>query len=1037
MKFKILTLFTFVFSWCLTLSAQTVSVKGTVTDENKVPLPGVSVFIKNTTRGVATDFDGKYEIKANQGEVLEFHSVGFATQEKVVKLMGGGKTLIINVIMKEEAQQLGDVVVVGFGTQKKESVVSSISTVKGADLRVPTRNLTNNLAGQISGLIAIQRSGEPGYDSSEFYIRGISSFAGGKNPLVLVDGVPRAMNDIEPDEIETFTILKDAAATAIYGAEGANGVVLITSKRGKEQKTQISYRGEYGFLSPTRLPSFLDAPNYMRIYNESLQNSGLAPIFTEDIIAKHASGVDPDLYPNVNWMELVKRTTSNVRHTLNFRGGGEKARFFISGAFFSEDGLFKQNPNVKYVNNIGVNRYNLRSNVDFNVTSSTLLSVDMSGQYLENNFLGVATDNFLRQISITPPYLFPMIYSDGTFAAHPRNGTNRENPYNILMEYGYKKEWRSMLQSNVSIEQNLDIITEGLKAKGSVSYDYNSNYYMSRTKKPEQFKATGRDADGKLLFSKVVDEIKFGDPTESNNSEKKIYLEGSLNYKRIFGQKHDVTGMLLYYRKETQLHNQALAFRKEAFIGRATYMFDRRYSIEANFGFTGSEAFSKGNRFGFFPAVGVSWIASNEKFLEGMNNVVNDLKFRASYGRTGNDHTGGERFLYRGTFNTNAGGYHIGIGGSGALNHLAGAIEGRFEAPEIGWEIEDKRNVGVDFSLFQNRISVTADFFDNERYSILLQRRTVPQMAGFRDRPWQNYGRVSNKGFDASVALKHNFTDHFLIGARGNFTYAKNKVLEYDEVPQKYEWMNVTGRSINVPSLLIAEGLYHENDFNVTIDPNTGAKQYALKEGLPVSTISSGVLPGDIKYKDLNGDGIINDYDKTRDATTYSSIPEVVYGFGFNMEYKNFYANVFFQGVTNVITVLGGDKKEAFFPFEYGVDEGALRTQVADRWTVENPSENVLYPRLRNIPFLHNSTGSTWWLRDASFLRLKNIEIGYRLPKEVLNILKMRAGRFYLIGNNIHVWDKIKLWDPEMGNSNAGMKYPLPQSYTFGVEFNF
>ena len=905
-------------------------------------------------------------------------------------------------------------------------------------MRLPTRNLTNNLAGQVSGLIAIQRKGEPGYDESEFYIRGISSFATGAaiSPLVLVDGVPRSMTDIEPDEIESFTLLKDAAATAVYGAEGANGVVLITSKRGKDQKTQISYRGEYGLLSPTRLPTFLDAPNYMRIYNESLQNVGNSPIFTDEIIEKHASGIDPDLYPNVNWMALLKNTTSNVRHTLNFRGGGEKARFFISGAFFNESGIFRENPKAEYNNNIGLNRYNLRSNVDFNVTPSTLLRVDLSGQYLETNYPGIGTGTFFQLMSTAPPYLFPMVYSDGTNAAHPRNSNNRVNPYNLLMESGYAKEWRSMLQSNVTIEQNLDAITKGLKVKGSVSYDSNSNYLMSRKKTPEQFTATKRDADGKLVFSKVVDEVKFGEPAESNNGNKKIYIEGSLDYKRLFGEKHDITGLLLYYRKEEQPHDQALAFRKEAFIGRATYMFDRRYSIEGSFGFTGSEAFSKENRFGFFPAVGLSWIVSNEGFFEGINGVINDMKIRASYGRTGNDNTGGARFLYRGTYNGNAGGYHIGIGGSGALNNLGGLVEGRFEAPTIGWEIEDKRNIGIDLSLFQNRITLIADYFDNERYNILLQRRTVPQITGFRDRPWQNFGRVSNKGFDLSLSLRHNFTDDFSMSARGNFTYAKNKILEYDEVPQKYEWMNITGKSINVPYIYIAEGLYQESDFDITTDPNTGTKQYTLKNGLPKSTISSGILPGDIKYKDLNGDGVINDYDKTREIGNPTT-PEIIYGFGINLEYKIFYANIFFQGAGNVSTVLGASNPQGFFPFKYGVDESSLRTQVMDRWTVENPSQNVLYPRLRNVALPHNEVGSTWWLRDASFLRLKNIEIGCRLPKEVLKILHMNSGRFYLIGNNLHVWDKIKMWDPEMGNNNAGMDYPLSKSYTFGVELSF
>jgi TonB-linked SusC/RagA family outer membrane protein len=1009
---------------------QGIEISGKVVDGSGQPLVGANILEKGTTNGTQADFDGNFKLTVkDKNAVLVVSYTGFLIKAVPVNL----KTTDLTIVLQDDATSLDDVVVVGFGKQKKESVVSSISTIKGEELKLPTRSLSNNLAGRVSGIIAVQRSGEPGYDNSEFWIRGISSFKGGTTPLVLVDGIPRNMNDIEPDEIETFSILKDAASTAIYGAEGANGVVLITSKRGKVQKTLISYRGEYSFLQPTRLPEFLGAVDFMKLYNEGLSNEGKQPKFSEEIIARTQSGLDPDLYPDVQWLDLLKNTTNNQRHTLNFRGGGEKARFFISGAYFGESGLFKSNPNVNYENNIGLKRYNLRSNVDFDVTNTTLLRVDLSGQYLETNYPAIGAKNLFRNMTLAPPNLYPMIFSDGTFASHPSPSDNRSNPYNLLMESGYAKEWRSSLQSKVAIEQKLDVLTDGLMLRGVVSYDSDSKYISRRTKTPPQFIANGRDLNGNLIYSQTINETVFGEPSETNTGNKNIYLETSLNYGKTFNNKHLVGGMLLFYQKEAQYTQEALAFRKQAYVGRATYMFDRRYSIEANFGITGSENFAAGNRFGFFPAVGVAWIASNENFFKGVKDVINDLKIRASIGRTGNDKTNPDifidRFPYRGTF-AGASGYPIGIGGSGSLNGMDGYVEGRFAAPNLSWEIEDKRNIGIDLGLFNNNVTLQADYFDNSRYSILLQRNTVAASTGFREAPWQNFGRVDNKGIDLSLNANRKFGD-FLVGMRGTFTYAKNKIIEYDEVKQPYSWMNITGTSLNTPNLYIAEGLYTKDDFDVSVV--NGAQVYTLKAGLATSTLSANNLPGDIKYKDLNGDGKIDQFDQTRNVAN-PTVPEIVYGLGFNVEYKNFYLNGFFQGAGNVSTVLGGSNPEGFFPFTYGVEESSVRKEGLNRWTVANPSQDVLYPRQRSTTYYHNTVGSTWWLRDASYIRLKNVEIGYNLDKSLLNKLGLTTGRLYVMGNNLYVWDKIKMWDPEIGNENAGLNYPIPRTVTFGLE---
>ncbi|WP_209282341.1 TonB-dependent receptor [Flavobacterium sp. XN-5] len=1007
-------------------------VTGKVVDETGFPLAGVTVGVKGSPIATVTKEDGTFtiEVPAKSSRLI-ISFIGMATQEVAVS------SNPITVILKGSDEQLDDVVVVGYGKQKKEQIVGAVSTVKGQDLKFPTRNLTNNIAGQVSGLLAIQRSGEPGYDNSEFWIRGISTFAGGSQPLVLVDGVPRSINDIEPDEIETFSVLKDAASTAVYGAEGANGVIIITSKRGKAQKPVISFRTEHSVSQPTRLPKFVGSADYLQLYNEALKNDGESPIFSDELISNYRNEVDPDLYPNTDWMKtMLKNFTENHRYTLNVRGGTEASRYFVSGAYYNESGIFKDNPTNRYETNIGVKRFNLRSNIDMNITKSTLLSVDLSGQYLVNNYPGVGSSTIFRQMLITPAHVFPAVYSDGTIATFQQErDSNMRNPYNMLMNSGYSKEWRSNIQSSVRLEQKLDFITEGLGYRGLVSYDYNGNFYSSRSYNPSRYFATGRDADGKLIFSRTyAGSENMSEPTETSNADKRIYMESALNYKRSFDD-HSVEGMLLYMQKETQYNTEALAFRKQGLVGRLSYSYDRKYFIEGNFGYTGSEAFADGYRYGFFPAVGVGYQISNEDFYpESLKDYVSTLRFRASMGRTGNDNTGTSRFLYRPTFNLGAGGFNQGITSGGGSNGLgSGVVEGQFEAPFLSWEIEDKQNYGVNVGLFNGRVDIVADYFSSERTGILLQRRTIPGSVGFRTSPWQNYGKVKNWGIDGSIDANQQIND-FKIGFRSTFTFARNKITEYDELPQPHKWMEVTGTRVNENVLYIADGLYKESDFNVTTNQN-GTKSYALKDGLPTPTLGGLIAPGDIKYKDLNGDGVINSFDRKRGVGNPQN-PEIVYGFGLNLEYKGFYASAFFQGVANTSVVLGGSTPEGWFPFAWGVDQSNYRTFALDRWTEENPSQNVLMPRLHksNTNSANNSVASTWWLKDGSFLRLKNVEVGYNIPKIMLNKVNVQSARIYMMGYNLNVWDKIKYWDPETGNGNGGLNYPLPTTVTLGLE---
>lgn len=1009
--------------------AQVHNATGLVVDENGQPLIGVQIKLEGTTTGVITDVDGNFSISAKKGDILLFSYVGYESQRITYK---GEKILAIKMLPNTEL--LDEVVVIGYGKQKKNSVVSSITSIGPRELAVSSsRNLTNNLAGQIPGLIAVQRSGEPGYDDAEFWIRGISSFKGGTTPLVLVDGVPRAMSDIETDEIESFTLLKDAAATAVYGAEGANGVILITSKRGNAQKPKISFRAEGTYLSPTRMPKFLNSVESLLLRREALANEGQEFYLSEqEINEKYGPGGDRDLYPDTNWQKVMLRdNTYNMRYTLNVRGGSERARYFVSGAFYQENGIFKES-NEEYNNNIGLKRYNLRSNIDFDATKTTVVRVDLSGQYLQTNYPGVKTGDIFQAMCRTPSWMMPYVYSDGKIAGHPRPSGQRVNPYNLLMHSGYTKEWRTLIQSKVQVDQKLDFITKGLTWRGMLSFDTDMKYIAKRTKTPTQYYATGRNPEtGALTYKTVVEGSDVLASDLSNSSDKRIYFETALNYSRTFAEKHDVGAMFLYMQKETQYHDNALAHRKQGLVGRVTYAYGGRYFAEGNFGYTGSETFAKGYRFGFFPAVGLAWYVSNEPYYpKAMKDIVNKLKFRVSFGRTGNDNTGGDRFLYRGTMKQDNGGYNLGFSDTGAMGDIGkGITEAQFESPYLSWEIEDKQNYAIDLGLFNGRIDMQVEYFKNKRKNILLRRNTVSNVTGFQQMPWQNFGIVKNQGVDASLTLNQKIGEVNL-SARGNFTFARNEIIEFDQVPQLYPWLEKKGTRLKSYKLYIADGLYTFDDFIITGEGKD--RTYELKPDV-VSGLSSGVRPGDIKYKDLNGDGKIDSMDQMEDVGD-PSVPEIVYGFGFNAEWKGFYAGIFFQGAAKTSTVFGGDG--TFFPFDWG-EQSALRTVVVDRWTESNPSQNVLFPRLHSDGFTNNNVGSTWWQRDASFLRLKNIELGYNFNKKILKGLHIQALRLYLQGNNLYVWDKIKMWDPEQGNAGGGFTYPLNRTFTLGFDVTF
>lgn len=1022
------------------------TVSGLLTESTGDPIIGATVKINGKQGGVVTDLDGRYSIKVSDGDELVFTYIGFETEKRKVKK--GQAT--INVQMQMASSNLEDVVVVGYGQQKKESVVSSVSVISGEDLHVSSRSLNNSLAGKVSGLLAVQRSGEPGWDDAKFWIRGVSSYAGGTDPLVIVDGVPRKMNDIDVEEIESFSVLKDAAATAVYGAEGANGVVLITSKRGKAQKTVINMSAEYGVSTPIRVPKLLDSYNYLSLFNEASWNdkgnptSGFVSPVSDEVLELYRTGADPDLYPNTDWMSMLRDNTHNQRYTINFRGGSDKVRFFVSGAYYTEDGIYNKNKDAVFDSNVKFDRYNLRSNIDFDLSRTTRMAVDMSGQYINRVAPNKTASAIFSGMTLTPVHLIPMIYSDGTASEHPDSDNSglRQNPYNFLYFSGYSKSWNVLFQTKVTLEQKLDFITKGLSIKGTVSFDGKSGQYINRTMSPNSFYATGRDADGNLIFTQRNAGSALSNPTAASDSgEKKIYLEAALNYKRMFSEKHDVTGLLLYNQKETQYQNASglslLPYRKQSVVARGSYSYDSRYTIEGSFGMTGSENFAPGHRWGIFPAVGGAWFVSHEKFWQPIQRVVNKFKLRASIGITGNDDIGSGRFPYLEDMNQSAGGMNLGISSvsnGNNQNWMGGLAENQAAAIALKWEKERKADIGFDMGLWNGRIDLSLDYFDNRRTDILLTRTTIPSMTGLQKGPTQNFGIVSNKGIDGNITFKEHI-GKVNMTMRGNFTYTKNKIVECDEIPHIYGYQDYTGCTIGTPYIYVAEGLYTPDDFNITTDPQTGAQSYALKAGLP--NPGADVKPGDIKYKDLNNDGVINDYDQTYRSGINSQNPKIVYGIALDVDYKGWFGGVFFQGVGGCSVNLMS-KASNFMPFNQGKDASSARTEALSRWTASDPyNQNVLYPRMHSSNFSYNLKNSTWWYRSASFLRFKNVEFGYQFKRNQLKSLGLQNLRIYAQGTNLITWDHVKYWDPELGNANSGAQYPMSRSWKFGLEVTF
>ncbi|MEZ0453601.1 SusC/RagA family TonB-linked outer membrane protein [Sphingobacterium thalpophilum] len=988
-------------------------INGQVLNTGQTPLANATVTSGSGKRHTFTDGQGRFQLSLGpEDSYFTVSLVGFANQR--VPLHASSE---YRILLSDSVSALDEVVVVGFGTQRRASVVGAITTIEPKRLQIGTsRSMSNNLAGQLAGIIAVQRSGEPGYDNSNFWIRGISTFGGSRSPLILVDGVERSLDNMDPEEIESFSILKDAAASAVYGVRGANGVILINTKRGKVGKPNVSARFEQGITSPVQLPQFIGAADYLEVMNSIREERGEQGLYSKERIENIRNQTDPDLYPDVNWLDAILRDRAgNSRANVSVNGGSNILRYSLVTSYYREGGLIERDKNQAWNSSSRLNRYNVRSNVDINVSPTTLFRLNIGGYLQDRTRAPQSVDDLFQEAFTIPPYVHPTIYSSGEIPRTPQ----RTNPWALATQRGYERISASKIESLFSVEQDLSFWLKGLKARGLFSFDRYSNTSVVRSKSPDYYNpAIGRDENGKLQL--VIDSYGqefLGYEKNSDWGDKSMYLEGALNYTQTFAG-HNIEAMFLYNQRNYD-NGDLLPYRNQGIAGRFSYNYNNRYIAEFNFGYNGSENFAPGKRYGFFPSFALGWYLSEEPFMEHLRGTFSKIKLRGSYGLVGNDKLDGRRFAYITTINE-TGGYSWGLNND---FKRAGRMEGDQGNGNLTWETVAKSNVGVELGLWR-ALEFQLDLFNEERKDIFMQRRSIPGSSGFTNAPWANFGRVNNKGIDMSLEVNKAINHNLSLSVRGTFTYAINKILEQDEPSAVIGTSrSSTGKPIGQLFGLVDEGLFTDADF-------TDVANGVLKPEIARHSFGP-VRPGDIKYRDLNGDGVVDALDRTAIGGTED--PQIVFGFGSNLRYKALDFGFFFQGVSRTYRIIGGSN---FIPGSANGAMGNIFSNVWDRWTVDNPSQDVFYPRLSDYQSANNNMASTWWLRDMSFIRLRNVEIGYSLPTKLLDHLSIRNFRIFLRGNNLLTVSDFKLWDPELGVNN-GMRYPIMKSVSMGLELNF
>ena len=1002
---------------------ESIVVTGVVTDKNKEPLVGVNITVGDMVGlGTITDINGKYKIKMEPYHRLIFSYIGFDKVEVLVK-----EQRVINVAMQEsEASVIDEVVITGTGAQKKLTVTGAVTNVNVADLKVnPTGSISNALAGNVAGVLAMQTSGQPGQNSSEFWIRGISTFGASNAALVLVDGFERNLDEINIEDIETFVVLKDASTTAIYGSRGANGVILITTKHGKAGKINIDAKVETTYNTRTITPDFVNGYNYASMINEARITRAQEPLYQPYELEILRLGLDPDLYPNVNWKDvLMKDGAMTYRGTVNMNGGGATARYFVSASYIEEQGMYKTDENLRkdYDTNANAKRWNYRLNTDIDITKSTLLKVGVSGSLKKVNEPGLGGDIW-HSIMGQTPISIPLVYSNGYIPAY---GTgNQTNPWVLATQTGYNEVWENKIQTNVTLEQKLDFITKGLSFVGRFGYDTNNKNNIKHEKWPEQWKAQRfRDENGELVFERISTEQKMR-ISSGASGERLEFFEAILQYDRGFKEHH--LGGTLKYNQDSKIMTvnigddikKSIPRRHQGLAGRVSYNWNYRYFADFNFGYSGSENFATGHQFGFFPAFSVAWNIAEEPIIKKSLKWMNMFKLRYSYGKVGNDNFGDNvRFPYM---------YTIGSGGGYQWadynydKNFGGKIYTDLASNNVTWEIATKHDIGVDLSLFNDKFTATIDYFHEQRDGIYMTRDHLSSMIGLNGkRPKANVGSVLSEGFDGNFAYKQKVGDVNLT-IRGNMTYSKNEILESDEAYNVYEYQMDEGHRVDQAKGLIALGLF---------------KDYDDIRNSPRQDFGS-VQPGDIKYKDVNGDGVINDGDRVAIGATTK--PNLIYGMGISAQWKGLDVNLHFQGAGKSTFFIDGPSVYAFSSGTWGnilsdlVENRWIDSSISNNPATENP--NASYPRLSYGGSGNNFRQSTYWLRNGSYLRLKTLEIGYSLPKSMVNKIHFNSMRLFFIGTNLLTFSSFKLWDPELGSSN-GEKYPLAKMFTLGLSVN-
>ena len=1019
------------------LAQESIVVTGVVTDTNKEPMIGVNVSISNIPGlGAITDLNGKYSIKMPPYHKLVFTYIGFEKVEVLVK-----EQRTVNVTMKEaSAREIDEVVITGTGAQKKLTVTGAITNVDVDVLKAnPSGSMANALAGNVPGILAMQTSGKPG-SVSEFWIRGISTFGASNSALVLVDGFERSLDEINVEDVESFSVLKDASATDIYGSKGVNGVVLITTKHGKAGKINISAKAETFYNMLTQVPDFVDGYTYASMANEAKITRNLEPLYKADELEIFRLGLDPDLYPNVNWIdELLRKGSWSTRATLSMNGGGNTARYYVSGSYLDQQGMYKVDKALKdYNTNANFRRWNYRMNVDIDITKSTLLKVGVSGSLQKANDSGVGSDAIWTALMGYNAIMVPKLYSNGYVPAYGNDNGDRFNPWVQATMTGYRENWKNNIQTNVTLEQKLDFITKGLRFVGRFGYDTENNNWINRRKWPEQWKAKRfRATDGTLDYDRVAEERKMFQESGSDGLRNEFF-EAELHYSRGF--KHHHLGGTLKYNQSSKIKTvglgddlkQGIARRNQGLAGRFTYNWNYRYFIDFNFGYTGSENFAAGHRFGFFPAISGAWNIAEESLIKKHLKWMNMFKIRYSYGKVGNDNLGNTRFPYLydietmtkkdGDKTVDTGGYNF---GDYTFDRYYGGMRySSLSSPNVTWEIATKHDLGIDFSFFNDKLSGSVDYFNEKREGIYMLREYLPGIVGLESNPSANVGKVTSEGFDG------HFTFRQKLGAvgltiRSNITYSKNEIVDRDEENNYYWYKMQKGHRVNQARGLISLGLFKDYD-DIRNSPVQDFDGYK-------------VMPGDIKYKDVNGDGKIDGNDQVAIGATTK--PNLIYGFGIAANWKGLDVNLHFQGAGKSTYFIDGSTVHMF---KLGDGWGNVLSEMANsnRWisadisgdpATENP--NAEYPRLSYGPNSNNYQQSTYWLRNGSYLRLKTVEVGYTLPTQLVNKVHFNTVRIFFVGTNLLTWSAFKLWDPEMGSTD-GKRYPLSKNLSLGISVN-